>query len=195
MKAKKGWWDFMTHEILSQKDMNIAENMISNFLKKTNFTIPKNGWLDIIEFATSLGFSCNANETVIEENLDGVVYVDEEKGIRYIGFNSDRDIEVIRFIVAHELSHYIENRMEKPNKKVTIALRHNFSEERDDKEQLIDYMGVCLLVPADHFKSEIEKYNFLNWSSEEIIGTLAAQYQVTQKVIERRIYELNLKVG
>lgn len=195
MKARESWWNFMTHEILSQEDMNKAENMISNFLEKINFTAPKNGWLDIIEFATNLGFSCNANETIIEEGLDGVVYVNEKEGIRYIGFNSDRDIEEIRFIIAHELSHYIENRMKEPNKKVTIALRHNFSKERDDKEQLIDYMGVCLLVPADHFKSEIQKYNFLNWSSEEIIDTLAAQYQVTQELIERRMNELNLKVG
>ena len=82
------------------------EKIISDFLAKNSIDMKANS--DITGVCKSLGFSVLAMKNDVEE-VDGIILVNKNKKI--IGVNCEADAKDARFIIAHELSHYISERL------------------------------------------------------------------------------------
>lgn len=93
------------------------EKSVLDTLSLAQYTIG-NRSVDVIDVAKRLGFV--VGNAVLNEEDDGFIVVEEGKkeimGIKtdkLIGVNSDRPLEWKRFIIAHELGHYILHFKEK----------------------------------------------------------------------------------
>ena len=97
------------------------EKSVLDTLSLAQYTIG-NRSVDVIDVAKRLGFV--VGNAVLNEEDDGFIVVEEGKkkimGIKtdkLIGVNSDRPLEWKRFIIAHELGHYILHFKEKKSKR------------------------------------------------------------------------------
>lgn len=190
---------YIMSSIISKSDMDAAENEISSFLSKNNIFVEVP--VDIFALATRLGFDVRAADfTNINggKSLEGMILVDEEleqiqqfksnKIIAY-AYNPDKDIKSIKFIVAHELAHYIDAKMKNNGNKVVIALRdHNDEYSKDKDEQIKDYMAAALLMPRNSIRNKYSKEDYENNSNLHI--ELAKEYNVDVDVAERRLKEV-----
>ena len=175
-------------------DNNNIENSVNNLFKEINYNIDKCP-VDVINIAQKLGFV--VGNAILNEEDDGFIIIEEGKneimGIntdKLIGVNSARSLEWKRFIIAHEIGHYILDYKQK-NLKGLYAHRdhkkgHNVSENE------IDFFAANLLMPRDSFTN---KYNIIKQifsDNTDIINALANTFIVTVNMAERRIKELNL---
>lgn len=174
----------------SADEMQGMENIINNFLKEHNIILEVP--VDIFSVATKLGFDVRGAE--FEDNLDGLIVVDENEDViepftsnKIIAYNCKRDITSKKFIVAHELSHYIEEKVDNPRKKIVCAARdHADNYSQDDQEQRKDYMAAALLMPKEHM---LGRYTNISKTSD-FITQVANDYNVREIMAERRIAEV-----
>ncbi len=146
----------------SREEINEMEAVLSSFLKSNEIqiTVP----VDIFQLATEqLGFDIRGAE--FKENLEGLLVVNEfqEKiegfdSNKVIAYNCFKDINAKKFIVAHELAHYIEEKQASEDAKLVLAARDHEGSYSDNKEeQRKDYIAAALLVPQSHLKKIIKK--------------------------------------
>ena len=110
MRLEEGTKQYLMTIQFSKEEMNRMEDLISAFLEKMeiDYVVP----VDILKVATDLEFDVRGTE--FEKNLKGLIVVDEyiEKiegfdSNKIIVYNCFKDINMKKFIVAHELAHYI----------------------------------------------------------------------------------------
>lgn len=151
--------------------------------------------IDIIQIANKMGFA--VGNALLDEEIDGFIIVqegsDEILGIntdKLIGVNSKRTLEWKRFIIAHEIAHYI---LHYPTQKSQGMYAHReHSKGRNEDENDADFFAATLLMPRKRF---VEKFNELKSKGlelEEIVILLSKKFVATCKMIERRIGELAL---
>ena len=112
--------------------------------------------VDIFKLATDLGFDVRGAE--FREPLDGILivneYVEKIDGFnsnKVIAYNCKTDIETKKFIVAHELAHYIWDKSNAQDKKIIVAARDPHGNYSTDKqEQRMDYIAANLLALKDN---------------------------------------------
>lgn len=95
-----------------------------------------------------------------------------------------------RFIIAHEIAHYILHYSAAKTKGIYAHRDHK--KGKNESENEADFFAANLLMPRKKF---LEKYNELTekkLQQEEVVLLLAKKFQVTQKMVERRIEELSL---
>lgn len=170
----------------SAKEMNEMEDIIDCFFKmeKVKISIP----VDIFEFATELGFDVRGAE--FSEPLEGILIVNEFEN-KISGFNSnkvivyncEKDIDTKKFVVAHELAHYIYEKIKSQESKIVVAARDHENENySDDKnEQMMDYIAASLLVPKNDLRKCDKKMDFTE---------IASKYNVSVELVKRRIEEV-----
>lgn len=166
---------------------------------KTNSGIP-----DIVAFAIALGFKVTPAH--LPKYTDGFIYIGEKK---LNGYNARKVIaytdssnyrkETIRFIVAHELAHYIKECVEtgdyelKEYKDFFYTRRtHSSTMVRPRDEQIIDYMAGILLLPEDDFIMQYNHQNSQGLTRFSIYSSLASTFDVDIGVVVNRIEELGL---
>lgn len=192
MGVKKGWWGLMRHANLTKNDMENAEDLVKNFLKGNSLDYALSQPVDIFQLAKEIGFRCFSGNKM-EDRFDGAILVDEAEDKKLIAYNPNRTIEQVRFIVAHELSHYMKVKMEDPNSEVVLACRDNRLEKRSPEEQFIDYMGVALLVPKDQFTNDVKMSKEILIEDRMLaVRVLSKKYKVDSIIISRRMCELEL---
>ncbi len=172
----------------SKEEMERMENLIVAFLKKNgiDYAIP----VDIFKVATDLGFDVRGAE--FEQKLEGIIIVNEhvEKidgfdSNKVIAYNCFKDIYTKKFIVAHELAHYIEEKTNACDTKIVIAARdHVASYSEDRKEQQMDYIAASLLIPKK------DLCRFLNENTNMSVLKVAERYKVSEELAQRRIKEV-----
>lgn len=163
------------------------ENILESFLKKNKIKLKAP--VDVFDLATKLGFDVRGAE--FKENIDGLIIVDENKEAisefisnKVIVYNCKKNINDKKFIVAHELAHYIYAKIKNENKKLILALRdHNVGYSNDNEEQEMDYIAAAILVPKDSFKK--------TYSENSSVSSLADYYKVSEKLAHRRVSEIN----
>ena len=185
-----------------QEELREMEKTISDFFEKEKLTLFRTDYVDPILLAKELGFSVYS--IPLENRIDGLIGVDDKP---LLGTGSNKIIiinenaktsQFKRFIVAHELAHYIENKGSK-----SFACRDSFSEIRSDNEQKMDYYAASILMPINSVLNDIkiiensEKYKGETKERLDptIIDLLAKKYDVSPVVAERRLHEARIYNG
>lgn len=169
------------------------EQKASELLKDYEKYISDDSFVDIVGIARAMGFV--VGQAALDDKEDGFIVIDNSKeellGVKtkkLIVVNKNRDFNLRRFIIAHEIGHYY---LECGNSDKAFASREHKT-GKSDRENEIDYFAACLLMPAESF---IKKYNeYKKIFNEKIILTLvlSKQFGVTPKTCERRFEELAL---
>lgn len=183
-------WAYLMAIQFSKEEMERMEDLISAFFERMeiDYVVP----VDIFKVATDLGFDVRGAE--FEENLEGLIIVNENtekiEGFdsnKVIAYNCFKDISMKKFIVAHELAHYISEKVNAYDKKIVIATRdHVDSYSEDREEQQMDYMAASLLIPKNDLCQFLERNTTIN------VSEVAKRYKVTEEVARRRIKEVRL---
>ena len=177
---------------LSDMEKSCIEDKAKEVLEKYH---KESGFVDVIEIAEKAGFIIfNA---LLDDIDDGFIIVSpkemtlfEEVGTKFIAFNSDRNIEQKRFILAHELGHYF---LHYKDESVLYAMREH-KKGKNEEEQDVDYFAACLLMPKETFGNKVAELKQKNCSGREIIAVLKDFFGVEEVPVTRRIEELNLVV-
>lgn len=170
-------------------EMDQMERLVSSYLNKNNITLTPP--VDIFRLATDLGFDVRA--AALPREVDGMILVDETaerladfRSNKVIAYNSSSDINKKKFIVAHELAHYISQKSKANGKsqQIIVAARDLVgNSSRNSKEQRMDYMAAALLMPRDDI---LKRFDL---DKDHICETLATYYRVDSILAKRRIEE------
>lgn len=170
------------------------ENSVKETLKSIQYTVSENS-VDVIDVAKRLGFV--VGNAILNEEDDGFIIVAENqeeilevKTNKLIGVNSDRTLEWKRFIVAHEIGHYILHFKEK--NMTGLYAHRDHKRGHSEIENEADFFAANLLMPRDMFKDKYNAMKKIYDNYKEIVDALSRHYIVTAKMAERRIKELEL---
>lgn len=188
---------------MADKSINIDVQVgIDLFLKKffadNNISASTNGPIDVFSIATALGFGVYPAD--MEANVEGAIIVDETKeSVAGTAFNKvilyevNNALKHVSFVVAHELAHYITEKLLDPNDKAIVEHReHKGSNPRNAYEQLIDYMAASILVPYDSAISYIKEHNLSieNISEYKYLKEMSDYFDVSFEMMSRRAEEI-----
>lgn len=185
--------------MLEKKYRKTLERLVNDYFERAKIEKSR----DIYRLANRMGFDVrkirfNSNQDCIQ----GMLLVDEEQTTvddfstnKAIGINIDNSIENNRFIVAHELCHYIFQKMTQKNFSdkiymVETRFAHDDNNPRDLYEQIIDYMAAAILMPYEEFGSLYKELKQMGLSSDEITAELCLKYGVPDLAIQQRINEV-----
>lgn len=181
-------WVYLMAIQFSKEEMKRMEDLLSAFFERMemDYVVP----VDIFKVATDLGFDVRGAE--FEENLEGLIVVNEHtekiEGFdsnKVIAYNCFKDINMKKFIVAHELAHYINEKANAYDKKIVVAARdHADGYSENVEEQQMDYMAASILIPKNDLCRFLEKNTGIN------VSEVAKRYKVTEEVARRRIQEV-----
>lgn len=186
---------YIMSNLFTPGEMTEMEEVISSFLKKNGITLLPP--VDIFKLATELDFDVRAAN--LSEEIEGLLIVDESSkkisGFRtskVIGYNIKFDLIKNKFTVAHELAHYIDEKMSPGNQeaKIVIAAREPCSPGYSDNadEQRKDYMAAALLIPKDDLLKKLPE-DESSWD-DQFYQTLADYYRVDLRLAKRRVEEV-----
>lgn len=151
------------------------------------------GAVDIIKIAQKKGFVIG--NAVLKDNEDGFIIVDDKAkqvlGIdtsRLIGVNTKCELEDKRFIIAHELGHFLLHYNDK--KDTMFAHRENIK-GKNAEENDADYFAACVLMPEQQFKKTYKDIA----SQEDAAEKLAKAFKVPYDSARRRILEVSENDG
>jgi len=164
--------------------------------------IDLNNTNDMVSICQKLGID-TYSLPLHEDNLDGLILI--EGDLKVIGIDETLNAIDSRFVIAHELGHYMYESLASGGKKLMFAERDKVlhGEEKSERENDMDYLAASMLVPKDKFIQELKSFNILNgqvFTSEEevqkavkpiFISFFADQYRVRKQLIVRRIAEVS----
>ena len=165
----------------TKEEMDNMESMLKLFLEKNNINLEPP--VDIFKLATELGFDVRGAE--FDDNLDGLLLVNETVDIiepftsnKIIAYNCQKTLEHKKFIVGHELAHYIDAKSQDPENKIVCAARDHSEPYSDDRnEQMKDYISAAILMTRDYV---INKYkNVADKTSQHFYNKVISDFNVT----------------
>lgn len=175
-------------------DANKIERSVMDTLRSAEYTISECP-VDVIDVAKRLGFV--VGNAILNEEDDGFIVAEEGRkeimGIKtdkLIGVNSDRTLEWKRFIIAHEIGHYILHFREK-NLKGLYAHRDH-KRGHNELENEADFFAANLLMPRESFENKYNEIKQVYKNNKEIVDVLSKHFLVTIRMTERRVEELGL---
>lgn len=196
-------------QIYTKEQSNPLENKLYEFLEKYGLKLNNN--TDIIELCSELGFNIGMMP-LDEQKLDGVILVENEDKI--IAVNEKLDLKKARFVIAHELGHYIsqlcsineENSKYNQKKQLFFAAKDKIYHDKYKPviEHDMDYLAAAILVPKEQFKIELisndveltklkdikNELDVRKNVNQDLIDYFADRYNVETDVIIKRIAEV-----
>ena len=182
----------------TKEDYKEMEEILSRFLSKRKINLT-NIPVDIFKVAADLGFDVRG--AVFYQNLDGLILVNEKaeviKGFtsnKVIAYNCEKNIQDKKFIVAHELAHYIEEKVNNENTEIMVAARDHGDTvySNDENEQRKDYIAAAILIPKDSLLKQLSLFKEDNISDKNIICQKITEiYDVEYELAERRLKEVD----
>lgn len=174
----------------SKEEMTDMESILSEFLKKSEIKLSPP--VDIFKLANELGFDVRAVD--FPQKLDGMLLVNENIDSfddffsnKVIAYNVNKCIEDKKFIVAHELAHYIEEKIKNFDTRIVVAARdHEKTYSSNVSEQRKDYIAAAILVPMESLLSRMKNRK----NTESFFEETAEYYRVDCELIRRRIREV-----
>ena len=188
---------------LTLKRRKELDELVSSFCSENKLDV-KN---DVIGSLYKIGFKVYsarfkrelAGMILVDENVNKLEKFDSNKIILY---NEKFNYYEVRFILLHELAHYISRKFVEKDAKLLFAVRdHNEEYHEDVEEQEMDYMAASMLVPTSELQLKIEEYVSKNdFSNVNIVSTLQndeyfiqmlqREYKVEKILARRRIGEV-----
>lgn len=174
-------------------EITAMEDILSKFFELYNLKLEVP--VDIFQLTDKLGFDVRGTE-FSSQKLDGLLLVNENienvenfNSNKIIAYNCKKNINEKKFIVAHELAHYIEEKVKNINKKIIVAARdRDLLYPENKNEQMKDYLAAAILMPKEDM---IEHYkNFDIKDTDEFISKVAEKYKVDFNMAKRRISEV-----
>lgn len=158
----------------------VAENIINDI------GVQK-GPIPIIRIAEKMGFT--VYQLSMEKELSGFIAIGQDVGKTYgenkiIGVNADDDAKHQRFVIAHELGHFIFDYNPSEYKSYYDTYKKNA--HKPLKERQANNFSANLLMPPKEFIIEFSTDKTI----EENIGKLAEYFQVQEKAVYKRLIEV-----
>lgn len=151
--------------------------------------------VDVIKIAENLGFA--VGNAKMNDDMDGFIIIDEGadeilgiKTNKLIGVNSERSLQWKRFIVAHEIAHYVLHYSKEKNKGMFAHRDH--VKGKNETENDADFFAANLLLPKDRFSNKYRELKEKGLEQKDIEVLLSRRFIATEKTVVRRIEELNL---
>lgn len=151
--------------------------------------------VDVFRIAKLLGIA--VGNAMLNNDDDGFIIVNEGaeeilgiKTDKLIGVNSKRTLEWKRFIIAHEIAHYILHYSKEIHNGIYAHREHK--KGKDDVENEADFFAANLLMPRAKFIEKFKELKDKGLSMDEIRLLLEKKFIVTPKMLDRRIGELEL---
>lgn len=177
---------------LSEKKMKEIENKAEDLFKRINYDYNDKEAIDVIHIAKQLGFQVGI--ALLDKDEDGFIIVQEGEeeilGIKtdkLIGVNADRELKWKRFIIAHELAHFILHCNE------SIYAHRDHRKGKNSTENEADYFAANILMPKSKFKKAYNELGKIEYNKNVKVSLLSEMFIVTEKMIQRRIEELGLE--
>lgn len=166
-------------------------------MEKVNY-VDDSDAIDVIQIAKKAGFA--VGNAVLDDEEDGFIIVKEGAkeilGIhtdKLIGVNSARTLEWKRFIIAHELAHYVLHYGSENHNGMYAHREHK--KGKSVAENDADFFAANLLMPRKKFLNTYNELKNKKLDFDEIVILLSSKFVVTSKTVERRIEELGLKLN
>lgn len=145
------------------------------------------GPIPIIKIAEKMGFS--VYQLSMEKELSGFIAIGEDVEETYgdnkvIGVNADDDAKHQRFVIAHELGHFIFDY--NPQRDASYYDTYKKNAHKTLKEKQANNFSANLLMPPKDFIVEFST----GISIEENIDKLASYFQVQKKAVYKRLIEV-----
>lgn len=186
-------------DVFKRERSEPIEKRLDEFLAKHELTLSNN--TDIVSLCKKLNLS-TLKISLADSNLDGFILVNEK--YRAIAINELLQPLDARFLIAHELSHYITEVEGKQPTEVFLAAKDKLAHgaEKPSIEHDMDYLAAAILVPRKQFQEELKilEINYKNLHTEEevkksiaqnLITFFANRYRVREQLIIRRIAEVS----
>ena len=146
--------------------------------------------------AERLGFTV-ATMRFQDPKITGLILVNDRepiKGVnvqRFIGISEDLPKDRYRFILAHELGHFI---LHKRNEEPLFAFRdYDNSRSGTPEEEQAELFARALLMPKEYIKTAVQSAESdIKNNRERLSEYISKLFQVTPKKADQRLEELNL---
>ena len=190
-------------KIYTKEQSEPLEKMIEDFCQQYNIPgITYN--TDILAMCETLGIT-TLSMPLKKQHLDGIILVDDKSNDKIIAFDKDLNLKQVRFVVAHELAHYITAVLNHKGGRLLVAKRDNIlhGDDKSQEEQNMDYLAAAILIPKKDFINELTGYGIdlkglrertedgvKRFVSPDKITFLSERYRVEEPVVLRRIAEV-----
>lgn len=187
-------------EVFTRERSQPLEDKLKKFLGTHKLSISND--TDIISLCNKLNLT--GLYMPLDDKMDGFILVN--KKYRVIAIKQSLEPLDARFLIAHELGHYITafDESKGEDNQFIVAAKDTFKHGADKEpiEHDMDYLAAALLVPQDQFMRELEamdlKYSNLHTENDviqnipiSIISDFANRYRVSKQLIIRRIAEVS----
>lgn len=164
------------------------EERAHTVLLALDYDFEEGTYVDSVRLARFFGF--DVHETpALPASEDGCVTVSKNESTnaieKNIVINDYRSFEYKRFIITHELAHYLLHYTGKND----FFMHRESMKGKNTEENDADYLAVCLLMPAETFKKQYQLVKPKK-TSQEIIRTLQSKFRTPEESIRRRIEEV-----
>ena len=170
------------------------ENKVDKLFGDIDFDAECEKTIDVVSIASKLGFKV-AN-AILDDDADGFVVVDKNarsilniNTTKLIVVNNERSIEWKRFIVAHELAHYVLHYDNDNDQGIYAHRDHRVGKNKYENDA--DYFAAALLMPRKVFRRRYQELKDNNVTGD-YATILAEKLEVTYIMASRRIQELSL---
>lgn len=174
-----------------------TEDLAKQILKDCGFD-NVSGATPIIKIANILGFLCLKAEN-IPEDISGNIFVggttkDIYNSDKVIIVGCDEEYEHQRFIIAHELAHYLLDYLgsiESKNPRLLFSKTYPKANHCSDEEIRADRFAAELLMPSKLFlKQYVKAMEASDFNRKYTVSYLATFFKTKISSIERRIDEV-----
>lgn len=139
-------------------------------------------YVDAVQLARFFGFHVEEKDNLPAAD-DGSVSVSKDGTERFIVVNDFRNIESKRFIIVHELAHYL---LHYTGSQELFMHREN-TKGKNEEENDADYLAACLLMPKESF---YKQYQALNKAGLPVDLVLQQKFRTPIESIRRRVDEV-----
>lgn len=201
----KGSLNLMYENLINELKSNPANEYTIQEAEELARRILKDGGYDniigptpIIKIANNLGFSCFSASNM-PEDISGNIFVG---GTTKELYDSNQAIIVgkteepghQRFIVAHELAHYLIDYLgSEESKNIGLLFSKTYPKHNHNSEEEIraDRFAAELLMPSELFlKTYIKAMEIYDYNKKNVISYLSTFFKTKKSCIERRIDEV-----
>lgn len=149
--------------------------------------------IDIEKIAKNLNI--NIQYEPFDGELSGLLIIDEKKDITAIGVNSTYPKNRQRFIIAHEIGHYLLHR--KHGTYIDTTIKYNLKRDISFKEHYeeveANMFALSILIPQKMIEDLIEnRYSSFDFNDNKEINEIADYFQVTPQTLMIRLAKLNI---